>query len=139
MNANTITADQKVDRLYELIKDARTWLAMDSIDNVKQRLESADTLALELRHGPVLEKSAQEMLGNYHADHDVDEWVEVILGNGMPPIKDCCITAVKFSRGGHIHFDLIYVTHRDDSGTANYQKMYHVPTGLINSLPKDGK
>lgn len=72
---------------------------------------------------------------DYHADHAINDFVDVVLGNGIV-LKECCITAVKFSQGGHVHFDLLYVTHRDDNGTANYQKMYHVPTGLINGLPK---
>lgn len=71
---------------------------------------------------------------NYHADHAVNDNVEVVLGNGHL-LKDCYITAVKFSQGGHVHFDLLYVTHRDDDGTANYQKLYHIPTGLINAIP----
>jgi len=78
-------------------------------------------------------EAIKETRPTYHADHAINDWVEVILGNGMPPIRECCITAVKFSQGGHVHFDLLYVTHVDDDGTKNFQKLYHVPTGLINA------
>lgn len=136
--ANPRTADQKVERIYQLIADARTWLVMHNIENAQDRLATADTLALELRHGPSLDNTLlkEYVKQGYHSDHDINDWVEVVLGNGMPPIEKCCITAVKFSQGGHVHFDLVYVTHVDDDGKENYQKLYHVPTGLINAIPK---
>ena len=112
------------------------WLAQSNIDNAKEILADAETLVLDLRHGPSLDNTMlkEYIKQGYHSDHDINEWVEVVLGNGMPPIQECCITAVKFSQGGHVHFDLVYVTHRDDDGTPNYQKMYHVPTGSINAI-----
>lgn len=125
------TADEKVDKIYKIIHDARMWLAQDAIDNVKDMLAMAETIVLDLRHGPALDGRNPD-----YGYHDVDEWVEVVLGNGMSPIKECCITAVKHSQGGRVHYDLVYVTHRDDDGKANYQKLYHVPAGLINSLRK---
>jgi hypothetical protein len=124
--------DEKVDKIYAMVSDARKWLAQDDIELAKALLANADVHLLDLRHGPSLGVAKPFSGADYHSDHAINEWVEVVLGNGMPPIKECCITAVRFSQGGHVHFDLIYVTHVDDDGTKNYQKLYHVPTGLIN-------
>jgi hypothetical protein len=134
--ADPVTADQKVEKIHDLIVDARTWLAMHNIDNAQDRLATADTLALGLKHGPTLENPivGTKAVGVYHSDYEIGEWVEVVLGNGLAPIKECCITAVKFSQGCRVHFDLVYVTHTDGDGTKNYQKLYHVPTGLVNAI-----
>lgn len=71
----------------------------------------------------------------FHSDHGMGERVDVVLGNGLV-VKGAWITAVKFSEGGHVHFDLVYVTHEDDDGTRNFQKLYRIPTGLINKIAK---
>jgi hypothetical protein len=142
MDTNTVlpkatepTADEKVDKIYRLLHDSRMWLAQSNVDNAKEQLAAAETLVLDLRHGPSLDNTLlkEYVRQGYHSDHDVNDWVEVILGQGIV-LKEACITAVKFSQGGHVHFDLVYVTHTDDNGEKNYQKLYHVPTGLINAV-----
>ena len=126
-----VDVDGKIDKIYQILHDSRMWLALSNIENAKEQLATAETLVLDLRHGPSLNDKKPE---GYYPDHGINDWVEVVLGNGMPPIKNCCITSVKFSQGGHVHYDILYVTSVDDDGTKNYQKLYNVPTGLINAI-----
>lgn len=131
------TTTALAEEAHGLIHDACFLIANESTHSAKILLAKADGLLHDLCNHEAYEADAETSKKvKYLSDHGVNEWVEVVLGNGTQPIKECCITAVKFSQGGHVHYDLVYVAGADDDGTKNYQKMYHVPTGLINGLPK---
>lgn len=51
---------------------------------------------------------------------------------------DLCIVIGTYIRDGHIYYDLVILTHIDDDGTKNYQRLYRVSQGLLqkdSSLP----
>ena len=69
------------------------------------------------------------------SDFQVNEYCNVAFNQDLT-FKDACVTAVKFSQGGHIHYDLVFVTHFDDDGTKNYQNLYHVQQGFLFKLKR---
>lgn len=46
-------------------------------------------------------------------------------------IKNCKVNGIYFKQG-HIFYDLLVMTHQDDDGKENYQRLYRVPQGLLD-------
>jgi len=80
------------------------------------------------------------MKHQYESDFKINDFVEVAYGDAGY-LKNCCVMGIHFRQGGHVFYDLAVLTHTDDDGTQNWQRLYKVPGGIITLVgrcPKVG-